>query len=104
MQGKLRVQLIPLGVGDFAGGDVALQHLGGVGETRIGDFLHMGGERRQPRDQCVKILRIEHQQFCLARCRHRAAAAGSVQQRDFPEESAVRKPHAQARQLDFHLT
>ena len=51
----------------------------------------------------MKILRVERQQFCLARRRHRAAALGTVQQRDFAEERAVRKPHPLARQVDLDL-
>src|SRR5436305_1085071 len=72
-------------------------------QPRLGGLMDVCGKRRNPRDQGVKILGVEHQQPRLARGRHRAAAFCLVQQRDLAEESAVGEAHLLARQRDLDL-
>ena len=97
--------LVPFGLRDFGRREIALQQLRAVSASRaFGGVLSHGLQRSgSALDQRVKILRVERQQFGLARRRHRAAALGTVQQRDFAEERAVRKPDPLARQFDLDL-
>jgi hypothetical protein len=74
-----------------------------IGKPRLRRLAHMRGERGHPFDQRVEILRVERQQPGLAHRRYRAASFGTMQQRDFSEERAVRKPNAPVRQFDLDL-
>ena len=89
------------GLCDFVRRQIALLGFRGIREPGLGDLVDMRGKRRHPGDQRVEVLGIERQQSGLAGGHHGAAAFGSVQQRDFTEEGAVREPDALARQFDL---